>query len=296
MSIIYRTNNLIIKNAKHGNFAFYLDDDPIGTCLFYYGEWAEQEFDVISKLVTPNTNCIDVGANIGTHTVWLSKHCPSGFIFAIEPQFYISQVLNTNITLNDCYNVVPLNIGIANTTGKMLVEVLHPTGLGNQQNYGQFSLLNQSTVERGVLIDIKKLDDIELYDYPIGFMKLDCELLEAHVLQSANRIITEYKPNMYIEFNRVEGNDEVLAILEDYGYNCYWHVYEKFKPDNFNNEKLNVWLDDTCTRTPPCVVKYFESNLIAIHKDNDKGEFTDKIERGDNIISWLHRHEWFDKE
>jgi len=295
MTILHQTNSLIVTTAKHGVFSFFKDDDPIGTCLYVYGEWAEQEFDVISKLITPDTNCIDIGSNIGTHTVWLSRHCPNGFVFSIEPQFYISQILNTNIMLNDCHNVMPLNLGIANTSGKMLVKVLHPQ-VQRQQNYGEFSLLTQSSTEEGVLIDVKRLDDIELYGYPIGFIKIDCELLEAQVLQSAKTLIAENKPNMYIEFNREEGNDEVLSILNEYGYNCYWHVYEKFNSNNFNQQTVNIWVNEHCTKTPSFLVKYFESNLIAIHKDNDTGLFQDKIEIGDSILKWLHKHEWFDKE
>jgi len=289
MKSIHETQNLMVKPAKHGMFAYYMDDDPIGTCLFFYGEWAEQEFEVIKRLITPNTNCIDVGSNIGTHSVWLSKQCPGGYVFSIEPQFYIFQLLNTNIVLNDCFNVVPMNIGIANTTGQMLVKVSATAGVGHKQNYGEFSLLNQSN-DQGVLIDIKKLDDLEYMGNEIGFMKIDCELLEAQVLISASNILKTSKPNMYIEFNSVNGNDEVLRILNEHDYNCYWHVYEKFNVDNFNKHPTNIYLDADCSKTVYYISKYFESNLIAIHKDKDEGLFTDKIEIGDNIAKWLLRH------
>jgi hypothetical protein len=253
MKSIHETQNLMVKPAKHGMFAYYMDDDPIGTCLFFYGEWAEQEFEVIKRLITPNTNCIDVGSNIGTHSVWLSKQCPGGYVFSIEPQFYIFQLLNTNIVLNDCFNVVPMNIGIANTTGQMLVKVSATAGVGHKQNYGEFSL---------------------------------------QVLMSASNILKTSKPNMYIEFNSVNGNDEVLKILNEHDYNCYWHVYEKFNVDNFNKHPTNIYLDADCSKTVYYISKYFESNLIAIHKDKDEGLFTDKIEIGDNIAKWLLRHKW----
>ena len=290
MQQIYATKFLVMSPTKHGVFAFYLDDDPIGTCLYYYGEWAEQEFDIISKLVDVNTNCIDIGSNIGTHTVWLSKRCNQGHIFSIEPQFYIFQVLNTNLVLNDCFNVLPIHAGIANESGKCLTQIAYPKGYSQKQNYGEFSLLKQNSNE-GYPIDIKQLDEIDYFKCDIGFIKMDCELMESNVLISGKKLINKDKPHMYIEFNWVDGNDEVLNILKDYGYNCYWHVYDKHNVNNFNKFETNIYVDHTISKTIEYIPRYYEANLIAIHKEKDKGMFTDKIELGDNIVKWLVRHD-----
>jgi len=281
--------------TKYGPMMFFKNDDPIGTCLAVYGEWAEQEFDVISQLVTPNTNCIDVGANIGTHSVWLSRKCTNGVIFSIEPQFYIFNFLITNLMLNDCMNCFTFKNFISDVDATFVTApVLRP--ISDKFNYGEFNINLCTNNNNGVPTKIVRLDEIEYVDnYDIGFIKMDCEGVEGEVLKSGHKTITKNKPNLYIEFNGIKGNQSVVDILNDYGYNCYWHVYPKFNVNNHNKSDINVYLYEHEIGVMPNVSnasRIFESNLICIHKDKDEGVFRDKIEYEDSIIKWLLRNNW----
>lgn len=282
----------IITECKYGPMAFYKTDDPIGTCLYYYGEWAEQEFDVIDKLVTTESNCIDLGANIGTHTVWLSKRCHRGYVFSIEPQFYIFQLLNTNIILNDATNCIPTNSFIMNYNGtERMVALIAPPEPNIKINYGEFNIRRHESAN-GIKTNVMKLDDLDLHDKKIDFIKMDCEGSEKEVLLSGHDVITKNKPHMYLEFNGKEGNDEVLYALNDLGYTSYWHVYTKFNKNNFKNNDINVYLSLDQQDTVPTIElidKFFEGNIICIHKDNDIS-FDEKALPGDNIIKYLLKH------
>ena len=66
------------KQCKHGVFSFFKNDTIIGKSLDLYGEYAEYEFMLLNNLIAPDHIVIDVGANIGLHTVWFSKHAFKG--------------------------------------------------------------------------------------------------------------------------------------------------------------------------------------------------------------------------
>lgn len=284
--MIFENKYIVISECKHGLMAYYKTDDPIGTCLFFYGEWAEQEFDIISKLVNHDSNCIDLGANIGTHTVWFSRNCYNGFIFSIEPQFYIFQLLNTNIVLNDVTNCIPINSFIMNKTDKIKVKALlaDPNTI-NKLNYGEFNS-DKYADENGIYTNVIKLDDIDYFDKKINMIKMDCEGFEKEALLSGECLLRKDKPHMYLEFNSRTGNDELLYVLNDMGYNCYWHVYPKFNKNNFKNNNQNIWVYEDQKFSIELLDKFYEGNMICIHKDHDL-KFEHKILKGDTLAKHL---------
>jgi len=289
-----QTKNTIITQCKYGIMAYYITDDPIGTCLFYYGEWAEHELEIISKLINQKSNCIDVGANIGTHTLFLSQKCPEGLIFSVEPQFYIFQLLNTNLVLNDATNCVPIRSFIMNKRDKIKTTSLFLPPKDNENrklNYGQFNIRDYLNNE-GVSTEIIKLDDIDYMGRKIDFIKMDCEGSELDVLLSGQQTIKTNKPHMYLEFNNKAGNDELLHSLNDMGYTCYWHVYTKYNSNNFKGHKRNIYLYEDQQDAPPTystIDSHFEANIVCIHRTH-KMQFGEKVESGDNVINYLLRH------
>ncbi len=291
--IVIETPDVVSLNTKYGLLSVFKGDDPIGTCLHLYGEWADQEFDVLDKLLTTNSCCVDIGANVGTHTVWLAKRCPQGFIFSFEPQYYIHMLLNSNIIMNNCFNVVPVRSFISNEN--TYIKTIVNTPKHQKLNYGEFSI-NHKDESSLISTQVIQFDDFDFFNKKIDFIKMDCEGTEREVLLSAEKTILRDKPHMYVEFNGVEGNDLVLNTIENFEYNCYWHVYPKFNPDNFNKYENNIWVYDYEKCDEDHIPKYFEANMICIHKDNDDGQFNsyDKIKSGDNIVKYVIRHNLLD--
>lgn len=286
----FKNSHTFIMSYKYGSIAFYVCDDPIGTCLFHYGEWADQEFDVISKLVNPNSNCIDIGANIGTHSIWLSKKCYNGYIYSIEPQFYIFRLLNTNLVLNDCTNSIPIRSLVMNSDERSLriSSLLIPPENG-RINFGEFNIGRYPPSPDGFETPITKLDNLDLLGRKINFIKIDSEGFEHNIVLSGEKLLKTDKPHMYLEFNGKTGNDDLLYVLNDLGYKCYWHVYTKFNPNNFFNKKENIWVYEDQKPNLELLDKFYEGNMICIHKDHDL-EFDEKILPGDNVVKYLMKN------
>ena len=62
-----------IVSGRHGYFLANRYDEYIGLGLIRYGEYAELEWIVLDQLIQPGNTVVEVGANIGSHTVSIAK-------------------------------------------------------------------------------------------------------------------------------------------------------------------------------------------------------------------------------
>ena len=68
---------------RYGNMYVFDDDPTIGQSLKIYGEYCHPEIEIIKKFIDSNSFFIDIGANIGTHTIGLAPYV--GTVLAFEP-------------------------------------------------------------------------------------------------------------------------------------------------------------------------------------------------------------------
>ena len=102
---INRGNNRL-KTCRHGEMIFNVHDQHIGRSLDLYGEWAESELELLGLFIKPGDLVVDVGANIGTHTVFFAQRAgAAGQVYALEPQRIVFQSLCANLALNGLLNV-----------------------------------------------------------------------------------------------------------------------------------------------------------------------------------------------
>ena len=277
------SNPIAQTQSKHGTFIHFRNDDPIGACLHYYGEWAQQEFDLFENLLTAESNVLDVGANIGTHAVYFSKKCNKGNVVAIEPQIYIFEMLAANILLNGCYNAVPIHAGASSKPGVAKMVNFNPF-VEHKVNYGEFKI-NYNT-DKGIDTDIIILDKYASLNR-FNLIKLDVEGLEVDVLDGARKILKEHKPFLYIEFNNKQGNDQLLNKIYELDYVPYWHIYTKHNPNNHNKQQTNIWEPDHYIIDKDNLDLRYQGNAFCVPKDSALPDGLRKIELGESITSQL---------
>ena len=56
-------------STRFGDMYVVKADAVIGRSLIEYGEWTQSEIFVLSQLIRPGMVVVDVGANVGTHTL-----------------------------------------------------------------------------------------------------------------------------------------------------------------------------------------------------------------------------------
>lgn len=218
-----------VADSRHGVFVYHSEDRFVGTSLRIYGEYSEGEVDVYRDLLKPTDIAIEVGANIGALTVPLARYCEHVFTFEPQPDSY--KLLRHNLKSNGVTNVTayPYAVGAAEGQGHM------PSVDEIDLNFGR--------VEFGAgscMAELHTLDKI-LSSVEVTFIKMDCEGMELEVFQGGDKLITRTQPVIYVENDRPEKSEALIAWLVDHGYECYWHRPPLFRSDNFNRHADNIF-------------------------------------------------------
>ncbi|MFA5604186.1 MAG: FkbM family methyltransferase [Bacilli bacterium] len=139
---------------------------------------------------------LDIGANIGNHSLWFSIVCGLDVI-AFEP--ILHKQLEKNLKLNPSASVQ-----------------VEPYALGNKE--GKAHHLGRGVLELSAdgTIPVKRLDDLLLEN--ISFIKLDIEGMESSALQGGAQTIQRERPVIYAEAWGDEGHKKVARVLEPWGY------------------------------------------------------------------------------
>ncbi len=241
-----------ICDARYGKMAYLENDTGIGRNIGLYGEWVQLEIDFLLHLIKPGNTVLDIGANIGSHTLAFSKAVGDiGLVFAFEPQDKIYELLRMNLNLNDIKNVCASSSPIGDEIGKTVN--IPKFSYAEDFNFGGASLKDnfykdyyQTTT---ITVDSMKLAACNL-------IKADVEGFEAEVVRGALETIKTHRPFLYLENNRPEQLTSIQIMLNALNYAIFSHTPPTFNPNNFNGIKENPWHGS-----------YLEPNMIALPKE-----------------------------
>ena len=225
----YITRKHLIQNAKkHAEdfpqvvcFAF----DQITHSIHLDGQYERDILTFFTSKVLPSLPqrglCLDIGANIGNHTLAFAQHFDQVIAFEPHPRTY--EVLKLNAALAS--NVTTVNVGLSSAAGQVNI-------IEDKLNIGA------SSVERAldpqgqtISFDLARLDDLPEAkgELKIGFVKLDIEGHEAEALRGAAATIARHKPVIMIEVlpHGIEGGDAAaLKVLREMGYTHFYEAIE----------------------------------------------------------------------
>lgn len=216
--------------SRHGWFLANRYDRYIGAALIRYGECGEIEQSFVASLLGSGDGAIDVGANIGVHTVGMSRAVgPTGTVVAVEAQPAIFQVLCANLALNGLLNVRPHECGCGAQAGSLLVPIVD-YGSPTVHNSGALSLARAGP---GMKVGVVPLDDLAGDISSLRLIKVDVEGMEKEVLQGAAGVIERHRPLLYLENDRPENSRDLIEWIVGLGYRLWWHAPRLFNPQNF---------------------------------------------------------------
>jgi FkbM family methyltransferase len=223
----------VSKVCRFGTMLYPARDTLIGRSLDRYGEYCLGEVELFQEFVKPGDLVVEVGANLGVHTVPLARMAgPTGGVVAFEPQPIIFQILCANLALNSILTVVAEQKGLGRRPGVAHIPSLD---YGQENNFGGLSL---ERVTEGVQVPVTMLDTYRLP--ACSFIKIDAEGMESQVLEGAAQTIDRLRPVLYVENDRRDRSPELIGLLEAMGYRLHWHSTPLFNPDNFAGETENV--------------------------------------------------------
>jgi FkbM family methyltransferase len=165
--------------------------------LWAFGGWEAHFAELFSVLIGAGDRCIDVGANIGIHTVRLARLVGrDGEVTAVEPDPDLLRRLQRNVSLNDVANVRVAQAAASDCRGDMPLYRPSPW----DTNRGRASLLRHPYLTgASASVPVVTLDDLS-GGAPVALIKIDVEGHEAAVVRGAAGIIEQYAPAIVFEY------------------------------------------------------------------------------------------------
>jgi FkbM family methyltransferase len=229
-----------LSSTRHGAMLANSNDVYMGQAFLRYGECCEIEIRLLLSLLKVPGMVIEVGANMGVHTVPMATELArqGRSMLALEPQPVIFQQLCANLAINGLLNVSALSYACGKESGVVSFEVPDYRSLGN---FGGTSMCARPTTPtRHETVPCIRLDDL-VPTAAVGLIKIDVEGYELQVLEGSSNIIARSHPVLYVENDRVNNSPQLIQWLFDHNYQLWWHLPPLFNPENFFAVKENIY-------------------------------------------------------
>ncbi len=206
--------------------------DGIDFAIYLQGVFEPETYHIYKKLIRPGFNIIDIGANIGAHTIHFSKLTgEKGKVYAFEPTDYAFNKLSKNVSLNKDFtsNTTITQALLINEVNDQTPQVI-PSRWPLNANKSD----NAHPVHLGVFESLNNAQKIRLDDWyeglgqpTINLIKIDVDGFEIDVLRGANNLLKKQKPIMVMEFapyvfeERGYHFNDLISLLNEHQYTCY---------------------------------------------------------------------------
>jgi len=188
------------RRAQVFDYRMRLDLSDLGQRWIYLGIYEQQETQLVKNWLRPGMTVVDVGANVGYHTLLAASRVgPGGRVFAVEPSPYAFERLRDTILNNPLSQVVALQVALGRSGGEASLY-LPPSG-------NHSPTMVPCDREESVRVAVRTLDDClaEWGVECVDLLKIDVEGYELEVLMGARSAL---------------GSGRVLAVLCE--FNDYW--------------------------------------------------------------------------
>ena len=226
-------SNIVTQKSKHGIFSYYKNDKYIGKSLREYGEFSEGEVHLFKQLTKTNDNVIEVGSNIGTHTIPLAKHLSQGgLLYALEPQSQNYKILIKNINQNDLQNIKVFKIAASNKKGEAYMNLFDEN---ETNNFGDARIFNKifTNFEK---VSVSTLDELFFHEFnenkKLVLVKCDAQGQETNIINGSKKIIEKFKPFLYVENDNIEQSKNLIETIKSLHYSLFWHIVPMFNSKN----------------------------------------------------------------
>ncbi len=191
----------------------------------------EAELGAVGLTVKPGQTVMDIGANFGLFTRFLSEAVGSeGKVFSFEPTDDMFAVLENNVKHFGFTNAKVSKVALSDTTGEAEIHI--PRREDGTLNHYEASIVavDQSTdsvTDRVRMITLDQFCEDEGIE-KVDFIKCDVEGHEIAVLSGGEKLLRSCHPAILLEVNEpLDDGDHgirVRELVESFGYAV--HVYE----------------------------------------------------------------------
>ena len=182
----------LVKRSRGLRMPFDLVKDEI---------YDRQAFEVMSRVLSPASCCIDIGCHKGQFLTEYMNCAPNGTHFAFEPIPYLYQQLCENFPSARVYNYA-LSDKRGETSFYVLPDKPALSGLNSRDT------IQKDLSREKITVRTERLDDVIPAEVKIDYIKIDVEGAEGLVISGALETIKRNKPYIVLE----HGEDSSLLF------------------------------------------------------------------------------------
>lgn len=190
--------------------------------LLAQGDWFEAEMELWRTQIRPDMTVIDVGANVGVYTFSAAQRVgETGKVIAIEPFKACVNCLQETSRINQLPWVKIYEAAASDHCGSAKLSLHNASELNEviSDNSPSSDSANTVTIQCLTLDSLIETENLTRVDW----LKIDAEGHEIKVLQGAERLLTEFKPNIIYE--NIAGahgsNGAIMEYIQAKGYQVY---------------------------------------------------------------------------
>lgn len=231
----------LLQSLGHRNYLALVSDVYIRLIRNGFLKKKYPELFYLKQLVKPGFVCVDIGANVGYYSVFLSQYAgKSGHVHAVEPVDLFAGIFSKNIA----------SFGLGNVT-------LHHTALGGETKTIQMGTpVIDGVFRHGLTKVIEDKTDTGMQTYEVqmrvpdelfatlerfDFLKCDVEGYEVFIMPHFMQTITKFKPLIQMEISSKENREQIFKLFVPAGYKIYGlfenNLEELSHADALNYEK-----------------------------------------------------------
>lgn len=200
--------------VKHGGKTATFLDCEQGDCIqghLLQGHWYEMALLETLEALGATGSYLDIGAYVGTFSVFAGMFCPARYIVSFEPQKAIFETLKANMHENGLHNFQAINVALGSKAGwgRMTTDKTNQGG---------------AKLTTGLEVPIIPLDAFTYND--VSVIKIDAEGSELDIIKGGRNTIAKAEflfletwPEKTCAAYGIPYNEpEINTILKDLGY------------------------------------------------------------------------------
>ena len=181
------------------------------------------ELFFLKVLVKQGYTCLDIGANLGYYSTFMSKYAgASGKVYAVEPIPLFANIWKDNTKLSFKKNLTLFPYALGNENKMVTMSIPFVDGVlhhGMTKVNDTPNTLNETA--QTFEVEMKNADELFSVIQKLDFVKIDIEGYEQYVIPAMEQTIRKFTPVIQAELGGEENRKSVVNFLKTCGYTAH---------------------------------------------------------------------------
>jgi FkbM family methyltransferase len=180
--------------------------------VYFYGAYEKAILFLLKDIVKEKQNpiFIDVGANVGQHSLFMSRYCQE--VHSFEPYDRVINILMSKLLFNKCSNIIVHNVGLG--AKSEYLDFYAPVG----RNIATGSFIEEHAKDNNIKLGKLEIVEGDLYISKlnlnkIDLIKIDVEGFEKYVLLGLRDTLEKYRPFVVMEYSNATRDSLTIQQL-----------------------------------------------------------------------------------